>query len=529
MQNGTLTFESLTTLLRGLSQKRRQGVLQINLGRKQLELSFSNGKIVEVRSSLKPILEEICQRLLKAHKISLDHFNKLHGSNLFLEDISIEQLAVVLGDRLGVKRGDVIRAKHSAELDELYSLREVQDAEYEFIPRIIKSEPEFSLSISPGQVLLDLVEMDSFKGRFAELFQDLSTDSVSVRVIEESDSGLSPVEKELWHGLQLEKNLKKVADAALLSQYQLQESLLALYDRNFIEVENQGLTPTPSVSVTASNNQLLDEPFVAPTAKSPRDQETASPRIFVDEVSDMGLDLLATHPAPEQFAAGVVQSVATPVREEPVRVREEFEPMNLREVEDNYGESGLGIGDDLGVEDLIDEMSQLLAEGDSIPSSFEHKTFAPPRGHEKNGWDKQRVVAPVAREIILPPDLPERAALMTGVVNGGANISKAADAVNDVVANCAEAVLDCVPEDLLTDAKRGVVLNAADGEETPTLATSQSIYDLMLQLNYCLLEQSTLSKITAILMMIYLSVFAIVGPGFIEDWFKALQGFSSKQ
>ena len=85
MQNGTLTFESLTTLLRGLSQKRRQGVLQINLGKKQLELSFSNGKIVEVRSSLKPILEEICQRLLKAHKISLDHFNKLQGSTSFLK------------------------------------------------------------------------------------------------------------------------------------------------------------------------------------------------------------------------------------------------------------------------------------------------------------------------------------------------------------------------------------------------------------------------------------------------------------
>jgi len=173
LNSGVITADGLTQVFRTLSQKRRHGVLEITSASGQVEVFFHAGRIIGASSVDSPLSTLIARRLHSAQKISEDELNDI------LEQIpEVERLVIILSAKESITKDDFFQAKRACEMDLLYSVRSLEKGFYNFEQQIVETRDEMMLSISPGQLLLDFVELVSGEERFDKAFSGLHSSDV---------------------------------------------------------------------------------------------------------------------------------------------------------------------------------------------------------------------------------------------------------------------------------------------------------------------------------------------------------------
>lgn len=232
MQDGTLSRDSLNQLMRSLSRKRRQGLLEITSDEVGLSVQFLSGKIVSVTREGEAASLAVLERLRRAGCISDSMSAELGAKELALQNLYDH---LIENDLLSHE--DFFLAKEAYERDMLHRLRELE-GDYRFRPRIVKIDERLALHAFPAQLLLDFIELDHGEQRFEEVFDNLSSEEVLIKRSSEEAIRLTPNEQTVFDNLEVETCLKDVHDAALLCEFALREALLSLYDRDLISTRH---------------------------------------------------------------------------------------------------------------------------------------------------------------------------------------------------------------------------------------------------------------------------------------------------
>lgn len=281
MLSGVLTQDSLTQALRTLSQKRRHGILEISAMSHQIEIAFQNGKIIETKFAESPLVDAVCDKLMSAEKISPRERDALVEAGLEMQSL-YEQLV----DAELVTEDEFLRAKHSVEKDILYSLRDADSGFFQFKSKIVTADPKLCMSLSPGQLLLDMMELDASEKRFKEKFGGVDSVDIGVKRLSPSCGDGSLDERRVWDSVDSVRCIQKIYDFTLLSTFELQEALLALYDKHLIDITHcEAKTNGHVKSANGAREEGVQSKSLR--GKLVSDEELDSIDALIDEAADM--------------------------------------------------------------------------------------------------------------------------------------------------------------------------------------------------------------------------------------------------
>lgn len=305
MLSGVLTSDSLTQAFRSLSQKRRHGVLDIASPTGQFLIYFYNGKIIGAQTPEHPFVNVVCDKLKGAEAISPDLCETLKSTVQ-----ELPELYRVLVGRNIVSLEHFLRAKRAYEMDILYGLRKLQGGVFKFNSKIVDVDDSLALSVAPGQLLLDMVELDAAESRLEKDLKATLTSDVCVVPLGSAGPDLSDEEAEVWRTLEITHCVREIRDRALLSEYQLTEALLGLLERRLIAPGPTGSAPNHGARALRGNplGHMLEEqdiPDVRPRPSSVENTTLSQFNALIDEAASMletGLDVLDF--SPQQSVAG---------------------------------------------------------------------------------------------------------------------------------------------------------------------------------------------------------------------------------
>lgn len=259
MFSGVFNIDSLTQTFRDISQRRRQGALEISLvDDSRQEVHFISGRIVDVvRVGVAPALD-LLERLIERHLVS----ESWRGRGV----ATYESLFDALSNEFPEFDRDYFQLTlHHMVLDKLYTLIYQNGAYFTFNVKMIEIEKDFAPSISVGQLLLDVVALQSETERFNQIFNqdqmiklvdlDLETLSCEERLIAEVlvDSACS---------------ISELRSRTILSSYHFAEAILSLYDHNLIQFGNFEQKGSGSFAELDELAQFMDDKIDAQFADS---------------------------------------------------------------------------------------------------------------------------------------------------------------------------------------------------------------------------------------------------------------------
>lgn len=165
MQAGVISEENLAQILRGISQKRRHGVLEVHAGDRVIEITFFQGKIVDVLNRRAPLARRVAERLVRRGLLAAGEWvSAIEKSEQLAEHIR------QTGDRVPSEL--LVLAREQQALDDLYRLELVDGSYYHFRVEMVAGPEEGELQLSVGQLLLDLVAIKESKVAFGVQFPE---------------------------------------------------------------------------------------------------------------------------------------------------------------------------------------------------------------------------------------------------------------------------------------------------------------------------------------------------------------------
>ncbi len=217
--------------IRTLSYRRRQGLLEIESGGEITEVLLSDGLVVEVRDSKRPLSVAIVAKLKIANKIT----DKLAVAYV-KSPVGVKLLADNLIDGAIVTREEFTAAKRAYELDRLHRLRNFRTGKFKFTPRIVRLGHDFELNLSPGHLMLDLIEMADSDESFANTVGS-TTDVRTLLSRVSKPKSRKPLTYKVFDHIGQMNNFKNVYNAALLCEKELREIVIELAESGSIEVD----------------------------------------------------------------------------------------------------------------------------------------------------------------------------------------------------------------------------------------------------------------------------------------------------
>ncbi|MCB0323406.1 MAG: DUF4388 domain-containing protein [Bdellovibrionales bacterium] len=230
MNAAPVTRDGFSELLRTCSHKRRNGLLRVAFDRRELTIAFVDGRIVSAADALDEAPVEVCRRLAAAGRIVEQVIDLIRGTG-----ITVSQLGELLIGKGYVGEDDFARARQAYEIDLLLSLNDFAEANADFKPQLVRQDVRTALGIYPGQLLLDLEELQADHGRLQELFEQ---GDCRPRVVTNSarSHALTDAEQQIWDAVAAGGSAKDILANSLLSRHQALEALLSLYDKELITV-----------------------------------------------------------------------------------------------------------------------------------------------------------------------------------------------------------------------------------------------------------------------------------------------------
>ena len=259
MLSGALNPENLSQTLRDISQRRRQGVLEVSLAERQIHVQFIQGRVVDVLEiGLNPYQEvvEILERISVIPQTIAGELDCDSYQDLFLR---LNQVATL--------DESVYRQvlKHRV-LERLYELESVSGGFFGFQVRMVECDREFAPAISVGQLLLDLVSLRADAARFDETFPP----GCILQLTGHADEILGEEEKIVLDLVKDGISIELLREKCLLSSFHFHDALLSLKDHGLIKNGQAAQTCEARDAFDLDNlaqafEDSIDEAFAHPT------------------------------------------------------------------------------------------------------------------------------------------------------------------------------------------------------------------------------------------------------------------------
>jgi hypothetical protein len=229
MQTSTSTNENFSQTLRGISQRRKQGILEVTLPTTKATIFFVQGRIVEtVLNDENPVVT-VCDRLVAAGRCSMPNDPNWQDSYQALWN-------AIKNDGPPGRPLEFALFKKIIQhrvFDALYVLNTTNPGVFHFQSQMVEHDKECAPSISVGQLLLDFVALE---GDAAAFFQKFPKDK-GIRRKGSAESGqLTEEEVLLLEELSVPLIFEDLKLRSMLSTYTMREALLRLQSVGLIEV-----------------------------------------------------------------------------------------------------------------------------------------------------------------------------------------------------------------------------------------------------------------------------------------------------
>ena len=230
MLSGLLAPDTLSVALRDISQRRRQGIIEITMGEERLEVLFIQGRVVDALSSARRPVDELYRRLCNAGFASPGL--KFEGGETAYSAL-FSQIRAEARARQELDEKTFKLALKELILSELYALWMGKEGFFTFHARMVEGERDILPSISVGQLLLDVVAIEPA----AEKYKALIGEGTIIQKAQASGQVLSPEEEILIALVGESCALKDLEQRSLLSLYHLHEGMASLIERGVLKVE----------------------------------------------------------------------------------------------------------------------------------------------------------------------------------------------------------------------------------------------------------------------------------------------------
>jgi hypothetical protein len=247
MNGMNVATQDLAGVFRSLSTKRRNGVLEIKTEDSVSLLSFVDGRIAYVERLDESLVRKVCERLVTAGLLEQAFLDQV-----FVEDRTLSEMMDLLSDKRRIQKEVLQRAVRSYQLDVIHSLRHAARIRTDFKPKVLELDPDYCLSLAPGQLLLDLVELESDDERFTKVFGNASENTLSVRKTQLELKNPSDSSKVIWELFRNTCPLRQLYERALLCEFEVRGTLLGLYDSKAVELATGVAQEAKPVSAGAS-------------------------------------------------------------------------------------------------------------------------------------------------------------------------------------------------------------------------------------------------------------------------------------
>lgn len=241
--SGLVTKESLSELLRTISQRRRNGWLEIQYPDQQVNLGFMQGKICEVQHNSQSSIEEFAKRLeLAGYTVER---SKIGWNDSYSSLFVAVNDGAHISQKLSIEEAKYKEFLKHRILDSLYELLEQAGGTYEFRNGLVEIDSEFSPSIPVGQLLLDLVALSTDESGFKE---KVGSKNWVERIGTDVPNGLSEEEASLL-SLVSPTGVKvtHLKELSLLSKYHFESAFSHLLAQGLVRLSNAQVSATTTL------------------------------------------------------------------------------------------------------------------------------------------------------------------------------------------------------------------------------------------------------------------------------------------
>ncbi len=245
---GDLKDFSITEIIQLIGQQFKTGVLNVQHGRKKVEIYFVDGMIVHVSSNYRARKNLLGEILVKAQVITqgqLDHALKL-------QEETLQYLGEILIDLKWLNTEDILRVIQNQIYETIYDLFRWGEGSFRFDMRLVERYRKIPLALSPENALLNVLRM---LDEWPEIEKKISSPYI---VFEKAPSGEKgdrygiagfgekiSAEEEVVQGLvDGKRTVQEISDRSLLGKFHVYDSLVKLEEGGLIQrvaIERPGL------------------------------------------------------------------------------------------------------------------------------------------------------------------------------------------------------------------------------------------------------------------------------------------------
>jgi hypothetical protein len=235
---GDLKDFSITEIVQLIGQQFKTGVLNVQHGRKKVEIHFVDGMIVHVFSTYRAKKDLLGEILVKAQVITQQQLDQA----LKVQQETLAYLGEILIDLQLVKTDEVLRVIQNQIYEAIYDLFRWGEGHFRFDLRLVEKYRRIPLALSPENVLLNVLRI---LDEWPEIEKKISSpyivfEKVPVEEIEEGYDIAELGEKmsaeaEVVHGLvDGNRTVQEIVDRSLVGKYNVFDSLAKMEEAGLI-------------------------------------------------------------------------------------------------------------------------------------------------------------------------------------------------------------------------------------------------------------------------------------------------------
>jgi len=235
---GDLRDFSITEIVQLIGQQFKTGVLNVQHGRKKVEIYFVDGMIVHVFSSYRAKKDLLGENLVNAQVITQGQLDQA----LKLQEETLQYLGEILIDLQWLKKEEVLRVIQNQIYETIYDLFRWGEGNFRFDLRLVEKYRRIPLALSPENVLLNVLRM---LDEWPEIENKIPSPYIVFEKVppEEIGDGYDiaelgekiSAEGEVAHGLVDGKlTVQEIVDRSLLGKYNVYDFLVKLGDAGLI-------------------------------------------------------------------------------------------------------------------------------------------------------------------------------------------------------------------------------------------------------------------------------------------------------
>ncbi len=239
---GDLKDFSITEIIQLIGQQFKTGVLNVQHGRKKVEIYFADGMIVHVFSTHRARKDLLGEILVRAQVITEQQLDQA----LKVQEETLQYLGEILIDLQLLKREEVLRVIQNQIFETIYDLFQWGEGNFRFDLRLVEKYRRIPLALSPENVLLNVLRM---LDEWSEIEKKVSSpyivfekvppeelgDQYGIGKFEEIREDKMSPEAEVVYGLvDGKRTVQQIVDRSLLGKFHVFDSLVKIEEAGLL-------------------------------------------------------------------------------------------------------------------------------------------------------------------------------------------------------------------------------------------------------------------------------------------------------